>query len=189
MTARHVFNLQSLADERDWITGGGQMPTVTFNNVVVIACLLKETVWVKDFIKKFSTKLPSLEKKSTVTLAKARVLFSENKFKEAAVLLTPIEYNIDYAVLRVKSLLMCCHYEVDKNDIYFLKSTFRNFQIQIESMKFISEKVKNSFLNFIEILSKFTNKNTDYHKLLITIKQTESLVFRSWLTEKVKEEM
>jgi hypothetical protein len=185
VTARYLFDLQKLAVEKDWVTGGGQMPVTTFNNIVTTACIVKETLWAKDFIKKFSSKLPNDEKNTTITLAKARVLFNEKKFKEAAQML--IEYKIDYAALRVKSLLMCCLYESNKNDIYFLKSKFKNYQIQVKNMKSINENIKKACLNFIEILLKFTNGNVDYKKLQTKVEQSESLVFQDWLIEKVNE--
>ena len=189
ISGQEFFNLQRLAVERDWITGGGQMPTVTFNNIVNLGCLLKETDWVKDFIDKFSAKLPVSEKNTTLTLANARVYFSEGKFKKAALLLTQLSYDIDYGVLRIKSLLMCCHYEIDKKDTDFLRMTFRNFQIQIQNMKVISKEMKEGYLVFSKILQKFTNKSTDYRRLLVDVRMSNSLAYRDWLIEKIEERL
>ena len=189
LTGQHLFEFQRLAAERDWVTGGGQMPTVTFNNIVNLACLLKETEWVKTFIDKFSKKLPSTERNTITSIANARVFFSEKKYNKAALLLSSIDYNIDYATLRINSLLMCCHYEADKTDTDFLKSAFRNFQIQIENMKVINGKTKEGYLMFIKILQKFTNKNTDYQKLLIDVKHSDVLAYRDWLAEKIEEKL
>jgi hypothetical protein len=189
LSKEHLFDLQKFATERDWITGGGQMPTVTFNNIVNVACSLNETEWAKFFVKKYTAKLPISTGDTAAVLANARILFSEQKFKEAGALLSSTKHNIDFAALRINSLLMCCHYEANQTNVNFLKSTFRNFQIQIQNMKVVNKKVKEGYLNFIKILIKFTNKNTDYQKLLVTANQSKSLVYRGWLTEKIKEKM
>ncbi len=186
---QRIFNLQVLGLERDWITGGGQIAINLFLNLVNTGCLLGEISLVKNIIQDYGSKLPKEQQESCLATAEARVLFHENKFEEARdkLLLTPWDFEL--ASLHIQSLLIRCCYEIGADELNTAKTYCINFKRNIDNSKTLSKELKLRFLSFIKISLMFFHKSPNWEKILLEIQQTERIICKDWLLEKVNNEL
>ncbi len=164
-------------------TKKGVMSSTQFNNIVNIACKVKDFTWLTIFIKEQNQYLNENIRTAAVQIAEANILFEKNNFKKALSVLSLVKTRDLRQLIRLKAFTTRCLFEImDNEDAIF------DYCIAFESFLQRNRKPKKDIveatLNFVRISKKIIQKKIKEEKLLLEINQTTPIYFKSWLLEK-----
>lgn len=175
------------------------MTDVTFTNVAVTGCLVKEFDFVKKFIAQNQHLIPKEFRENATVLSKAYWYFHQKKFNQAINQLEGVKFINQSYTLRGKTLLIRCQYEFYLNNRTYHKSliyginAFKRMLYRYQETKISIQKAE-SYLNLLKVLSRLVNNsirgktgksNTkEKEKLLESL---NNIVAKAWVQEKVEE--
>ncbi|MCB9257416.1 MAG: hypothetical protein H6579_09820 [Chitinophagales bacterium] len=168
--------------EKNLLLEDGVLLDATFNNISSLALKARDIEWARYFIDNFHPFLLEKEKSNVYKLCKAKLLFSESKFKEASDLLIEINMQKDFFFnVSVNILLIKCYVELDM--IKVALTTMNNIELSINRAKesFSSSIFAETCLKFLSYLKEVLKDNP---KLIIL--DSDKLVEREWLETIIK---
>lgn len=163
-----------------------QMTANKLNNIVNTACRAKDFDWARQFIYTHQRFLPEKEREAAVVLAESLVLTAEKKFKQALEGLAGIEPPDLFSAIRIKSLMLICHYELEDSsvDVVGLCIAFegylkRNRKPRLEAVE--------ATLRFVRVVKMLARGKVAKEVIIQEIEGAASIYFKSWLLEKAGE--
>ncbi len=159
------------------------MSATQFNNVVSIACGVKDFDWALSFVKTQSRLLQPEIAQDTVLLSNAIIHFIRKNFSEVLRLFEGKNLKDVNNIVRSKAIILRCYYELNMD----MEKTF-DFCMAFESyLRRHWKPRKEAFtalLNSLKIMKILIRKNAGKERLLQLIDQTPLLYFKDWLLEK-----
>lgn len=183
---REAFELYKFAESNEFLVVDGHITTMRFLNIINIACNLKETVWAKDFIIKWSNFLDKSDEYELIQVGKAMILFEEKKFSEVIDSLQFVKFDNILNEVRGRSLEMRSHFEIGNTIGNLLISKCNSLNIQVKRNKALGESVKKPIFAFIKIFKKLLNEKPDYINLIKTLNENPSVICKKWLIDKIE---
>ncbi len=153
----------------------------TFKNVVRLGLRLKKFKETESFISKNISHLRKEFRSDAYHFNMADLNYYLGKPNEALSFLHKVEFSDIYYVLDTKEMSIKIYYETGEYDA--LESLLESFQIYLRRNKTISDNVRESFMNFIRIMTKAVKGNTK--NLESEIENTSPLTAKTWLLENV----
>ncbi len=167
-----------------------------FLNIVVSACIAKETTFAEEFIEKGKSRIEGEDQTDTFNLSKAFLYFHRENFDESYKHLLKIDSKKIHFSLRVRTLTIRCLYEFYlKEDSY--ETTLRSRVVALERYcnrdLIITENYVQAYLNFAQIIRFMISKSAknDLNKYrtltLEQIDKMDQIIAKEWLLKKIKE--
>jgi tetratricopeptide (TPR) repeat protein len=178
-----IHRLNKLGLEHHIFTKKGVMSSVQFNNIVNIACKVKDFNWVSVFIVSQSRYLKDEIRDSTVCMAKANILFEQGEFKKALNLLEKVNTKDTRQTIRLKAFVLRCQFEImdDENNFFDYCNTFEAFLRRNRKPK---KEIIEATMNFIKLIKMLIREKIEKDIILERIKNTSPVYFKTWLLEK-----
>lgn len=201
----HVVRMYKIAVNNDLMHDKGKIAYTTFMNVAILGAAAREFLWTKDFIEQFSPMIDEAYRDYTIKIAWAfwyyqRGFFEDNldDYEKAIYYLSLISYTSIPINLRIRSLLLRIYYDYQlskKNNADILLDHLDAFDKYIIRNQTISSNRSEGYHNLIKItrnLVRLKNNKKQHITEKIQafkreIQQTENVVLRLWLLEKVEE--
>ena len=152
----------------------------TFKNVVKLGLRLERYDWTEQFIQTHHQMLEENFRKDALQYNLADLYYYKGDNNKAIEHLRNVEFTDVYYALDSREMLIRIYYELGEDES--LTSLIASFSIYLKRNKIISNKVKQTYLNFITILKLLLKKKNLNPKVLEEkINTTELLVNREWL--------
>lgn len=154
----------------------------TYRNIVTIALILEEFVWVERFINEYKIKLHKDHRESMYSFSSALLEYSRKNYALALQLLQKSPYKDLLLNLAAKTVILKIYYELDE---------FDPLDAHLEAMRtFIRRKKimayhRENYINLIYFTKKLMESNPFEKKALITlrneIENTKAIAEKEWL--------
>ena len=157
-----------------------------FNNIVGLACTLKELKWLKKFMKNWSPKLNDEIREQTELISEVSILFAGGEFEKIIELTRTIEFKGVNNKLRFRCVQIASSYELDNyssQDVIDLCTACENFARKNTE---IGEYMKQGLLNFTKFVKKLSGFSPQIEKIKTELEKGEFIYFEDWLREKVR---
>lgn len=169
-----------------------QLSPITFGNIVVYACQLKDFDWVKIFIKQYQIFLPPGIRDNEAAYSEAILLFFQKSYEKVLSKLSDYVFSHQYK-LKTKNLLSRTYFELYLQDFDYhelLFASLKNYENYLYRDEKFKETVIKPHLNFIQILKGLIHKvNTPNAKketvswLDSQLKKRTKTVCKNWFLE------
>ena len=164
-----------------------RIPVRRFHNMVDIACGLGEVAWAEQCLEKWSPSVGKEVQKQVVTLGEAQIHFAKEEFDDVVSKLSSTRFKEFDQEVRAKWLLLCSHYELDWKHQFYLKAQIKSFERFIKKNKGQMSRITHSSLfNLVAFIKRLLSKE-DIAKVQADFEQEHNLIFRSWLSKKIRE--
>jgi hypothetical protein len=166
------------------------IPIPLYRNIVNFAIRIRKFKWSEKFIKIYSAKLFPDFIKDMRNSSYARINFARKYYSESLKYLGKINPESAGVKIDYKSLMIMVHYELGNYE--YVISQLDSFKHFIRRTKTISRDSKPYFRDFIFFVERFikfmNNRNKTYIDTIeYKIKNSERVVNKTWLIQKVKE--
>ena len=168
----------------------GYMIKDFFNSMVIVSLELGEVSYAENFIKKYRSFLQPAQDSSILNFNYACLEFYKKNYESALEYLSKVEYDDFYDKVIVRSMNLMIYYEAGMIEQGLsLIDSFNHF---LSSNKDVSPYVKKRTKNFINLVNRLfklkeANTKTDPVKLKKDIYESDMLMRRMWLIEKISE--
>lgn len=178
--AEEAFHLYNAGIKKGAFHEDGFLSPWTFTNVVKLSLRLKQYTWVEQFIREYAPQLPVDFQENALHYNLAELFYYTQRHNEAQQHLVKVAYSDLNYYLGARVMLAKIYYE--SGDVEPLLSLLAAFMIFLKRNKQISADLKQTYLNFCEILFQLLKKNPKKMAGLgDTIRSTSLLTDRSWL--------
>ncbi len=165
---------------------------IDYNNIVNVACTLKQFDWIDGFIEKYTPFLKEEFRENAKTLSLAEVAVNKGDFEQALDLLQAVDFNDDYDKLRAKVMQMKGYFELEEFDMLLL-NFFDAFSVFLRRNKTFTEDFRQSYLNLINFsrrlfkMKQLAPRERNFEDLKKRFKELENLPYRSWIARKLQQ--
>jgi hypothetical protein len=166
------------------------MDIAKFRNILIAALDLREFKWCEDFITDYIQHLQPEHQENMYNYSLARICFSKKQFEKSLEYLSRVKYDMFALKYDIKALSLSLYYELGYfEEAFSLIDTFKHFIAENKSLSPRRREVQNNFINFTSDLLKVKSgrKETNLSKLLEVIENTNSVLSKRWLLDKVDE--
>ncbi|MEO1261056.1 MAG: hypothetical protein AAFZ15_19805 [Bacteroidota bacterium] len=176
-----LFELYAFGLENQILIIDGFISSSRFQNIVNLSSFLGKYEWLNIFVTEYNKNLSNESRDNILKLSDAQIAFERNEYDNVLGILNDVKFENIYFLLRGKSLILRSYVAEEKPTNLILDFT-RAFKEQLKRNKFLSEKIKISYLNFLATITKMqADKNKE--DLLAYLNKFELLQFKSWLME------
>ncbi|MEL6864722.1 MAG: hypothetical protein AAFP19_09890 [Bacteroidota bacterium] len=162
----------------------GQLSDTQFNNIVNLACRLKELAWAESFIDYWQHYLDRSIKKSALAIAHARIHFEKAQYEACIYTLQKVDFRHVYYALRSKTLLLRSFYELEESTDWII-SFCQSFKTYLRRNTKINREVKHYFLHFVQAVEKLCKKSTSSSPTLKSaIEGLRPMAYENWIMDK-----
>lgn len=177
-----LFNLYSVAIEKEIMFEDNYLSPWAFKNQVGVGLRLKNYDEVERFIIKYSKKLKPSDRDNAYNFNMAELNYYRREYDKALYFSNMVEFSDIYYSIDTKKMVMKIYYE--KDEIEPLMSLIQSFKVFMRRNKLVSQRYKNMYFNFINIVSQLIKGTADNKEEIINnIKGEEVLADRKWLLE------
>ena len=175
------------------LTASGPISPWHFRNITTIALRNGEFDWTENFIREFSSKLPTRFQKNAVSFNTAQLHMHKKNFEKVVEILSQIEYDDITYNLNSKTMLVATYFEL--NEMEPLYSLFDSFRTYLNRHKDIASSRRTNYTNLIKLTKKLTNTPiNNFNKLQALMQEVDNLskigiASESWLREKIAERL
>ncbi|MEO8513412.1 MAG: hypothetical protein ABI543_07630 [Ignavibacteria bacterium] len=186
---RHQFEITKRIVEKNLFPEGHIEPYF-FTNAVRNASNLKELGWSEQFVSDYKKRVDPVMREEIVQYSTAMIEFNKGNYEAALKNLSKINLEISNMKLDIKNLLVIIYYELSYyEELISLIDTYKHYLTRDKS---ISEKTKQIYTNFINVVSellkiKLNEKSGSILKLKKGIKELSVSGFSEWLLKKADE--
>lgn len=183
-----VFTLYKKGIEEGFLIEDNIITPFTFKNVISRGILLKEFVWVEQFIEKYQVNLEENSRKGIVDFNLAMLYHAKKDYKKAQRLLITLEVDDLLINLNARFLLI---------KIYVEQAAFELLEPQLDSMRaYLNRKEligyhKNMYKNIISVIKKMlkirSNDKIAKQKLKDEVVELTPLVDKEWFLKQIDE--
>ena len=166
--------------ESEILIDGGYLSPWAFTNVVKLALRLRRYNWIEHFIQRYGPALPDIFRENALHYNLAELYYYTRRFEKAQEHLNQVAYSDLNYYLGARVILAKIYYEAQ--EIEPLLSLLAAFTIFLKRNKLISADLKQTFLNFCDILFQIVRgRRRQWNKLGGKIRTTRLLTDRTWL--------
>lgn len=180
----HRVNIMAL--QHDVFSRKGAMSPSQFNNIVHVACSLKEFDWVELFILKQRPFLEDDIRDVTVELAKATFYFEQKYFNQVLTCLESAQFRDEHHVIRASLLTIMVYYEMNPEHP-LIGTACTNFEQYLYKIRSRMAAPAESSLRFIRTFRLLLKSESSRAAILEAINQPGQLASRDWLLEKTNQ--
>lgn len=164
----------------------GGMSVTQFNNIVSIACNMRDVDWASWFIKSQSHFLPEHLREEATILADATISFEKKEYDKILKALEGREFKELLDKIRSRAMILRTNYELgDKDDRLWDSCTVFEAFLRRHEREKIEAVV--AALNFTGILKMLAWRTVDKDKIISDIESKQPLYFKPWLLEKAND--
>ena len=154
----------------------------TFKNTIKLGLLLKQFDWTEEFIKKYKDDLDEETRDNALNYNLADLYYYKKDLEKAQDLLQRVEFSDVFYALSSKVMLLKIYFEKQEEEALY--SLLASFKVYLRRNKLISNNVRQTYQNFISLLSQIAKGNLrNAAKLREKIINTELLTDRNWLLQ------
>lgn len=167
----------------------GTMSNAQFNNIVHVACKVRDYDWAERFIFEQRQYMETTNLEATVELAKATYYFEQQLFHEATLCLevaTAKDTKEVFHEIRANVLKLSGYYELNPEHDQ-ISPTCERFEQYLYDKRARMEPIMNSVLRFIRILRMLCKSESSRDSILNTINLPLPVANREWLLEKANQ--
>lgn len=179
-----AFQIYQFGVQQGLLLVDGYFPITIFNNIVNLACTIKDYQWANEFIDKYGQFLSKDHKKETISFCQIRIRFAQKKYKTIVVAYKTSNFKMLIYKLQLRNLCMRAMVELDADLVEAL-----NFCEAMEQFlyrnKDLTEKRKESHQNFLKITKGILMEESKT-KLTTSLNEMELVVCKDWLMDKIK---
>ncbi|MEQ8705524.1 MAG: hypothetical protein RIC19_16475 [Phaeodactylibacter sp.] len=177
-----ALNLYTKGIERQVLMEKGKLSPWTFTNVVKLALRLKRYDWIGQFIRQKGGLLPEAFRENALHYNYAELYYYTQAYDKAQEHLMQVAYSDLNYYLGARTMLAKIYYE--QNEEEALLSLIAAFTIFLKRNKQVSGAIKDTFLNFCDLLYQLVRREGQkLEGLEARIAKTELLTDRAWLLE------
>lgn len=186
---KQAFELYNKGIVEKLLLYDNKISTTNFRNIVFYGCRLGEYDWVENFIETYSIHLDEKIRESNVSFCLARLEGYRKNFRKVIGHLADTEYTEVFQALLSRTLLLWSYYEL--KEIESLTFLLNSFKLYLDREKSLLPQRKTPYYNlikYVRALIKYTTKDKiKLTKLKAEIENTDWIVSKGWLLEKVDE--
>lgn len=169
-----------------------------YRNILILCVMEKETKVLNKFISEFINYVSEDSRESILAYSNAHLNFLKKKFEKTLELCSKINFNDlltstnDNLFFKndIKSLTMRCLYELGHYESAL--SAVDAFKHYLRHSKLMNDNPKNKYMNYLRFITELIRLNTNMNefnlrKLKKQIENTDKIVHKNWLSEKVTE--
>lgn len=192
-----LFQLYQQLLQNQLILLEGKLAHTDYKNIITLGLKLKAFDWVRTFIENYAAILMEPHSKNALNYGRAAYYAETGETKEAIRLLNQIDYSDIYYQISARLLLVHIYYgNGDTDSLFYQIASFKQFLNRNKEIEISKRKNHLQFLRFARKLARLKEKRqyTAPEKLRLPmqevrdqLQQTESIVQRSWLMEKLGE--
>ena len=176
-----VLKLYDFGIEQEILTYNGALAPVNFQNIIQIACYLKEFDWAISFRENSLDLVPSKEKDENAILSKAQILFEQKKYEEVISLISTSDINHFSLRLLSRWLLLSSHF-IRHDSIEFFGSQLDSYtQFIYYNKSKLSYKNIESSLNLAKIFR--SHVSLQEFDLELEVSKYELITFKNRLPD------
>ncbi len=184
---REYMELSLVGIQNETLLVNGALSPWTFRNIVFAGLRMHDFEWVKKFINDYQNQIDESYRENAVSFNLANLYFYQNKYDEVLKLLQEVEYDDPSYNRNSKTILLATYYELQEMES--LTSLLSSFEIYLRRNKAMPEDRKMPYLNLIKFMRSLVKiSNTDeqaLQKLKKKVEETEGVVNKEWLLEKI----
>jgi len=158
---------------------------VQFNNMVDFGVKTDNFKWVNQFIKDYCQIIdPKDLKEDSIKIAKASLHFGKQEYEQVIQSLNEVKFlDMDHA-MRVRWLLLCSHFEVNKGSQTFkyFCDAYEIFFKRNEVVHPVTIEASLNLLRYIKLLSKPFDAESMFEQVL----NENPMYFKVWVLKKIK---
>lgn len=183
-----LFELNCFAIEKKVYLEDGYIASDIFQNIVNVACAVKELDWTEKFIETNAPFLKKAERADLVTLCTVILQFNKGEYTKVLEELSMLKFHNTYYSVQARAIKLQAFYELEDSNLFFdLTKSFSMFLTRNKSMTDSTKKSFSNFINFIKRLQKLKNEyRPNVEKLIEKIKLCDQLVYKNWLLTKAQ---
>jgi len=191
-TLKHLFDLNCIMLENDFLLENGYLSTAKFWNILNIGLASKEFTWLKKFIQNNYVFLNDDEQQDVLTISKSKLYLYEGKFGKAIENMSTVKFkNILYG-LQSRNILLQCYFELgeDYTDLFLdLAKSFYMFLNRKEIFANTTRLAFNNFITFSKSLYKVKNEPDSQNLTILKTKLNnyKNIANKRWLIDKLQE--
>lgn len=156
-----------------------------YKNIVKLGLRLKKFAWTEQFIKKYTDILAEEYRLNAFNYSLADLSYHKQEIPTALTHLREVEFTDIFFTLDAKIMLLKIYYDNEEEEA--LLSLLTSFKIFLKRNKLISVEVKNTYENFINLLSQILKSKKEHiTDLQQKINDTPLLTDRNWLLEVIQ---
>lgn len=179
---QEALNLYHQGLERGILLDGKEISPWTFTNVVKLSLRLQQFTEIEQFITRYAERLPAPLRSDALAFNQAELYYYTGRTDEAQALLNQVTYSDLNYYLGARVLLAKLYYEGGATKS--LLSLLAAFTIFLKRNRQISTALKQTYLNFCELLFQLIRRKPDQLEALKEkIGQVQLLTDRGWLLE------
>ncbi len=168
---------------------GGYFDNEMFLNIVTIGLKLNETVWVKEFIEQYYTKLSPDTRLNTYNYSYTKLYFKTREFNNALTNIAKVAYSDMHMKVNVRITAITIHYEL--GNIEEALTQIENFKKYIQNDKLLSPGHKRITSNFVKYTAALCKAKYSVKANLAELKKNiaaaDQVSNRVWLLNKTDE--
>lgn len=195
---QEVFELYKSGLKHQVLILNKRITPESFSNISVLGSKLGAFDWTRQFMNDYEQFLDEDIREDTKLMSLAYWYFNKKEFDQTIELINEHQLPGKIFYIRTRALLIRTYLEKYIEDQLFyqiLSSNTDAFRKQVERNKLISDNKKIAYKNFIKFIKRIVNLiqnqptrlEQKLKKLELELKQTDMVVARSWLIQKIKE--
>lgn len=177
---QEALSLYVTGIEKGYLLENGELSPWTFTNVVKLSLRLQRYEWIESFMQQYAPLLSDSFRHNARCYNLAELYYYTGRFQEAQTQLNEVAWSDLNYYLGARVMLAKIYYE--QQDEEPLLSLIASFTIFLKRNKEISANLKQTYLNFCEILFQLVRRHPQKMTILgEKIQQTDLLTDRAWL--------
>ncbi|TXB69421.1 hypothetical protein [Phaeodactylibacter luteus] len=177
-----ALKLYTLGISQGVLMEQGQLSPWTFTNVVKLALRLERYQWIESFIAAYAKHIAPSFRENALHFSLAELYYYTNRYRSAQEHLSQVEFSDLNYYLGARTMLAKIYFEEGEEEA--LLSHLAAFTIFLKRNKALSAQLKQTFLNFCDILFQLLKRKPgQLSGLDARIKETALLTDRKWLLE------
>lgn len=178
--ADNTLNLYRLGLNTGLILFNNSLSSIKFQNILSIACLLKEFEWANDYVNTYIDLIPKKEREENLVLAQVQIYFAKWQYEDALNLLNTSESNNFLVKVQSRCYALVIYFIIFDN-IDFFESQRNSFtQFFYYNKKRISQRNLDGSLNLAKIFKSAISYNKDFD-LKSEIDKYDNIIFKNRL--------
>jgi len=178
--ADNTLNLYRLGLNTGLILFNNSLSSIKFQNILSIACLLKEFEWANDYVNTYIDLIPKKEREENLVLAQVQIYFAKWQYEDALNLLNTSDSNNFLVKVQSRCYALVIYFIIFDN-IDFFESQRNSFtQFFYYNKKRISQRNLNGSLNLAKIFKSAISYNKEFD-LKSEIQKYDNIIFKNRL--------
>ncbi|MBK8442490.1 MAG: hypothetical protein IPL35_03320 [Sphingobacteriales bacterium] len=174
--------------ERDYAyDGSGYLSPWTYTNIIRSSSRLGRLEWGSDFAEQYKERIDPRLRDNCYYFNKAYLCFQDKNYADTLKWLNLVVFDDLFYTCEVKLLMLKVYYTTNETDAFF--SLTESFEVYLRRNKVMAANKKTGYMNFVKLVVKIMSvqrgNNTKLSKIEQQVKETEMLVDRLWLIERI----